>query len=836
MKHRIRSILALLLVAVMALGLAACGKSGDSGDKPAENKGEGDHPEFAYMAEFKELVSDSETPLSPRLYTEEGYYSVSWEKVGENIPEGVTPRYEGEYDVYGSFLYFVSFDGEIRKLESYKSLEPASNDEGLRDFSSGSDISGLAASNDGGLVIIESQYKNWSEAPEDISRNSEEYWQYSKYEQSYYLRWLDKEGNELSSAKIDMGEDGGESYLDAYRMVLDDQGNAICSSNGYELWAIAPDGSISYRIDCGEDYIDSVVKLAGDRLGLSVYGENGQELIIIDTANKKLSEERYVLSGVNLYDAIPGSNGYDLYYTSGTNFYGLKLADETPEKLFSWLSCDVNSNDISRVSVREDGSVVGVSMEWDDKDRSYDCELVTVKQVPYESVPQKEIITMATMYMDYRAQELVVDFNRGNDKYRIEVTDYSEYSNNGGAVAMSARAIGGADMAVSGGDENPGLTKLNTEIMAGNVPDILDINSLNYVQLASKGIIEDLYPYIDSDPELNRDDFFANVLGAMEVDGKLCATVPGFYINAVMGASSVVGDTPGWTYDEFDAALATMPEGCDPFDMYVTRDSILQSCLALDMDNFVDWGTGQCNFDSQEFIDLLEFSARFPAEFDWENYDYSNEESTTERIAQGKQMLVQSSVYSIDDLFYNQYIETFGGDVTFIGYPTASGTGNMLGIDGGGYAMSSKSQYKDQVWQFLRTFMTKEYQEESVWSLASRKDIFDEKAQEAMTIQYREDEDGNAILDEEGNKIPIARYGRWNEETGESEEVYAIEPEQIDQLRELIASTEKRANYDSDIFSIVSEQAAAFFEGQKSAQDVAKLIQSKANIFVNEQR
>ena len=101
---------------------------------------------------------------------------------------------------------------------------------------------------------------------------------------------------------------------------------------------------------------------------------------------------------------------------------------------------------------------------------------------------------------------------------------------------------------------------------------------------------------------------------------------------------------------------------------------------------------------------------------------------------------------------------------------------------------------------------------------------------------YTEDEDGNEILDEEGNKIPIARYGRWNEMTGESEEVYAIEPEQIDQLRELIASTEKKANYDSSIFDIVNEQAAAFFQGQKSAEEVAKLIQSKANIFVNEQR
>ena len=38
------------------------------------------------------------------------------------------------------------------------------------------------------------------------------------------------------------------------------------------------------------------------------------------------------------------------------------------------------------------------------------------------------------------------------------------------------------------------------------------------------------------------------------------------------------------------------------------------------------------------------------------------------------------------------------------------------------------------------------------------------------------------------------------------------------------------------IMDIVTEQAAAYFSGQKSAEEVAKLIQSKANIYINEQR
>ena len=58
----------------------------------------------------------------------------------------------------------------------------------------------------------------------------------------------------------------------------------------------------------------------------------------------------------------------------------------------------------------------------------------------------------------------------------------------------------------------------------------------------------------------------------------------------------------------------------------------------------------------------------------------------------------------------------------------------------------------------------------------------------------------------------------------------------MQQIRELIETTTKMADYDNAIIQIVSEQAKPFFEGQKSAEDVAKLVQSKVNIYVNEQR
>ena len=76
----------------------------------------------------------------------------------------------------------------------------------------------------------------------------------------------------------------------------------------------------------------------------------------------------------------------------------------------------------------------------------------------------------------------------------------------------------------------------------------------------------------------------------------------------------------------------------------------------------------------------------------------------------------------------------------------------------------------------------------------------------------------------------------WNQHTQKAEEIYCLTQEQVDQIRELMETTTKMADYDNSIIEIVTQQAAPFFEGQKSAEDVAKLVQSKVNIYVNEQR
>lgn len=816
MKRNFKRMTALLLTLIMALSLCACGSSSDNaGKNGASSTAAEEHPAYVYSTDFVTLADGMEYSLTPRLFASNGFYATSYEKIGEReIPEGVVPEYEGEYDIYGSKLYFVDFSGSVSELVNYHAPTLAEDNSDKQDYYSGGDISGMGVTADNKLVVIENVYESWYDGPADLSRDDDSYWEYQNYQNDWYIRTLDKDGNELSSAKIEVGDSEG---FNPYNSIVDDEGRiVVATDNGVRI--IGTDGTDAMKISDGDvssndyGYVQGVCRLGDGRIAANVWaGESGNQLWIVDEDSKSFGEKLSLPN--DAYNIYTGGGDYGAYYTSGINFYGIDLATGESTRLFNWINCDINGDDVNNLLIRDDGSIVCVISEYDQTDEEYTLTLATISLVPYDSVPHKETITLATQYLDWNVRSTVIDFNRKNEQYRIEVEDYSQYNTDE--------------------DYSAGLTKLTTELLAGNVPDIIDLNGLPYTQLAAKGLLEDLYPYIDADPDFGREDIFPNVLKALEVNGGMYSTCSSFYLITAIGAASVVGDEPGWTYDEFNAALASMPEGCEPFDVYTTRDSILSTCLNLDMNDFVNWSTGECNFNSKEFTDLLEFAAQFPESFNWDEYEYTPDDSTENRIAQGKQMLMMGSIFSISDIFYNDMY--FGGDSTYIGFPTSDGRpGSLIGKNSG-YAMSASSAYKDVVWQFLRDSFTEKGQA-NVYSIPTNINAYKALVKKAMTPEYKKDADGNFILDEDGNRIEVSRGG-YGTANGQTVEFYSLSQEQADELWTALTSATAVNDYsENSIFDIVSEQSQAFFAGQKSAEDVAKLVQSKANIYVNEQR
>lgn len=810
MKANARSLLAPLLALCLVMGLCACGKDAGSGEGKSSSAGE-NKPEFTYAAEYAKIPSDGKDGLFPELLTADGFYMSYWVKTGENIPEGKTPEYEGQYDILEPRIVFRDFSGKTTELENYLPAVPEI-DGGKRGFQSSSSISKILLNGEGNLVVLENLYCSWYDAPEDIKDDDPEYMDYFCADNAYYVRVLDKTGAELSRGTLDPAE---TTDLFVYSCQLDDRGNLVLDRES-GVCAFNMEGQKVYDIPFN-GYIYSMARLRDGKVCILGYDmdstsyEGAFALKIVDSGAGRFENQTYSIS-TDAYELISGGGDYDLYYTSGTRFYGYRLEDETEDLLFDWMACDVNSSMLQLVSIGEEGTVRGFSSMSDPSGESGGIDLITVSKVPYASVPQKESLRMAVLSLDYNTQAAVINFNRSSDKYHINVADYSQYN--------------------SPDDYSAGLTKLTTEIMAGNMPDILSVSEqLPYRQLAAKGLLEDLYPYMEADAAISKSDFFPNVLSAMELDGKLYAACAGFMVQTAVGASSVVGDTPGWTYEDYYAALASMPEGCEGFDVGVDRNTMLTAATALDLTDYVDWSTGQCRFDSEDFIKVLEFAKQFPDSSYYENYEYSADDSPASRVAQGKQMLVAVS-FSGTDFFYEDYDKMFGGSSTCVGFPTNSGVGNVLAM-GESYAMSSSCRSKEAAWEFLRTFLTEEYQLNG-YSLPTNKNAFEKQLAEAMEVDYVRDANGNYLLDENGERIPQSK-GMVSDGMTTSE-IYATTPRQAEQLREAISSATKMIDYDTSIIDIVTEEAAAFFAGQKSAEEVTKLIQSKASLYINEQR
>ena len=131
----------------------------------------------------------------------------------------------------------------------------------------------------------------------------------------------------------------------------------------------------------------------------------------------------------------------------------------------------------------------------------------------------------------------------------------------------------------------------------------------------------------------------------------------------------------------------------------------------------------------------------------------------------------------------------------------------------------------DGAWEFVRYYLTDEYQDSLEWGLPVSKKAFDAKAKDALTKSYYTDENGNKV--EYDDTIDI---------NGESIVVEPLNQAQIDQIVEMMTSTTKAVYFNNDIQNIISEDTAAFYEGQKSAEEVAKIIQSRAQLFVDEHR
>ena len=327
------------------------------------------------------------------------------------------------------------------------------------------------------------------------------------------------------------------------------------------------------------------------------------------------------------------------------------------------------------------------------------------------------------------------------------------------------------------------------DMSSGNGPDIIDMVycPVSLQELEAMGVLEDLNPYLDGDAEINREDYIESAMKAYELNGKLYAIMRCFGVSTVIGKTSDVGEGDSWTLDDVFALVEAHDKDVELFE-YTTKYNALQMMLQANGEMFIG-EDGTCNFEDGEFIKILEFANRFPKEV---QYD-PNAPSDVEKIRNGKLLLLKETVTSAQQYQFYEY--KFGEPVNLIGYPTSGGTGMMITPNAG--------------FPIMRSALEKQFEED-------------------MQAEYYEDVDGTK------KEKPKATWtsGMSGEITVD---VYAATQEQVDRVRQMIDAAGVD-QIDSQMLEIIMEEAQSYFDGQKSAEDVAALIQNRMQVYVNEKR
>ena len=695
--------------------------------------------------------------------------AIATDDMAEDMP--VDDFYEEEYIDTKEFLCVLQCDMDGNILSEFEVEMPSEGG-----------VHGMSADEAGNIYLALCEYGKDTSNPEMVK-------------DLYTLLVYSQTGEELNRAEL--GKDcPPEEYYYVNNIICDKDKIFLWTTNGIEIYN--QDLTVNKTVTMENQEAGSMYMLRDGRLAVQFYGESNQYFRTLDIESGEFSEKIEVTYPSYNYSNYAGLTS-DFLLVDSMGVYTYNLGDEAPVKIMDFVDSDMSSNTCYSLTQLSEDSFFG----WTYDEASGMDMCGTFKKVAPEDIPDKKILTLGTQWLDYDVRTRVVEFNKNSTEYRICVEDYNQYNT--------------AD------DYTAGASKLNTDIASGNVPDILCLTGDMPVEsYMSKGLLADLNTFIENDPELKIEDYMPEIIEAFSYEGKWYQLVPSYYLFTVFGKTADVGSEPGWTFEELEALLKEKGAGSQAFSEQ-TKSSMIMYSMMLNSDSYINWETGECYFNTDEFIKLLEFANEFPSEINYEDLynDPGYWESQETVYRDGRALLMPYTLANFEDF---QYAEKgiFGEQITAIGFPVKEGIGSAYSSSTN-FAISAKSQNQEAAWEFLRYYLTDEYQDELEYGWPVKLSSLDKKIAEAQEKPYYEDENGNKV-----------EYDETYYLNGVEIVLETLTQADCDRVIAFLKSADHVQSYNNSIMTILEEECAAYFEGQKSAKEVADIIQSRIYIYVNE--
>lgn len=527
-------------------------------------------------------------------------------------------------------------------------------------------------------------------------------------------------------------------------------------------------------ISCGTVYSADFTTGQAEEYKLSKYEAWGHLGVTADDrliCCARLETDPFLLAGENILGLersgepsshiSSGAGVYDAVFAGKTGIYGLK-GDILTELALN-VQLGINEDSADEIIPVENGYILSV---FDQNTVRYKLYLLT--DMPDENAPAEPVtLRLGIMYQHEDFLSHVAAFNRSGKNITVEPVYYTEFD-----VYDKEK-----DEQVSTGTE-----KLSMDLITGDGPDIA-VFMKTPLNLGGKGAFADMYGLMDD--ELSREMFLPNILEACEYDGKLYSLPTSFNVRSMMIKEKFSG-IENQTFDEMLETITSAPDG-----MSVTNNGtkmeMLISLISYS-DEAIACRDGKYTVNAGKMEEFLKFCNEFP--------DYPGEQ--WQDFSKDEVLFSEFAATGFGD--FRTYYEMFGEPVTFAGYPSENGEGNVA-VMNCNIAVMEKCSDKQASWEFVKS----------------------------MYIG----ENSNLVL---GRNMEFPILVKDFEQLAEiARNSGGFTDEELEKAVRTVKSAVRASNgLPDDLFRIITEEAQPYFAGECTAEEAASYIDNRATIYISE--
>lgn len=362
-------------------------------------------------------------------------------------------------------------------------------------------------------------------------------------------------------------------------------------------------------------------------------------------------------------------------------------------------------------------------------------------------------------------------------------------------------------------DREAARDRVFMELAAGRGPELMWVREEDMYVLQEKGLLMDMSELVQDDI---KEQIWPIVLQSGTVDGqlvgmKLYAQFDTIFVSDALwkGDSWTLEDVLGIieSREDWDTAFMHEWESIGPYEL-------LSEVLLTDLDGseFLDMEQGCCSFDSPEFIRLLEICKKYGQT---EQERMTGEEQSGQ-LKEGNSVAWVGCMAGIPA--FSSSMNMFGEGAHIVGFPTREGGKNYIMADNAYLVVNANAKHLEEIKGLLAYLLSydKQFEEsdESVRMDVVRDSVVYNEFEEKYVLKLSAKE--NVIMHIE------------------------LKPDGTSWMEEYLAFVEScepapRWRY-TPVGMILSEELQPYFAGDKSAQEVVNIIQSRVSLYLAETR